>query len=374
MTADVGPIDGARPEDLARPEDPDVEVAPDGSPVTEPPADRARPQSRVVTRSLPAGWRTIAAKEIADNLLSVRFIVLLLIVGLAAASTVYFSSQAITQSSQDIRTALNQAFIPPTGFLLMFTVSKDPFPYPFYSLVGFVIPLIGIAFGFDAVNGERSQGTLPRLVAQPIYRDDVINGKFIAGIVVIALLLGALTAIVAGVGIVRLGIVPDPSDIVRLIAWLVVSIAYVGFWLAFSMLCSVVFRRAATSAIAAFGAWLALTLFFGLIASLLGNFLSPADTGSTADQIAANQQATAMVARLSPTTLYQEATSAVLNPFERNVGGDPTAQQTDQAIAATVSADQSLLLVWPQVVAIVALTVVVFAAAYVSFMRQEVRA
>jgi len=361
MTADVGPIDEGLPGNPA-----------DAEAVVETPVAPRRP--RIQARALPAGWRTIAAKELADNLLSVRFIVLLLIVGLAAASTVYFASQAITQSSQDIRTALNQTFIPPTGFLLMFTVSKDPFPYPFYALVGFVIPLIGIAFGFDAVNGERSQGTLPRLVAQPIYRDDVINGKFLAGIVVIALLLTALTAIVAGVGIVRLGIVPDPSDIVRLVAWLVVSIAYVGFWLAFSMLCSVVFRRAATSAIAAFGAWLALTLFFGLIASLLGNFLSPAGTGATVDQVTANQQTTAMVARLSPTTLYQEATSAVLNPFERNVAGDPTAQQTDRAIAATVSADQSLLLVWPQVVAIVALTVVVFAGAYVNFMRQEVRA
>jgi ABC-2 type transport system permease protein len=33
-----------------------------------------------------------------------------------------------------------------------------------------------------------------------------------------------------------------------------------------------------------------------------------------------------------------------------------------------------LLLVWPQIVALLALTVVVFAAAYVAFMRQEIRA
>ena len=335
---------------------------------------RATVRPPVDTRRLPAGWRTIAAKEIADNLLSVRFLVLLVIVGLAAASTVYFSSQAISASSQDIRSSLNQVFIPPSGFLLMFTVSQDPFPFPFYGLVGFVVPLIGIAFGFDAVNGERAQGTLPRLVAQPIYRDDVINGKFVAGIAVIALLLAALTAIVAGIGIVRLGIVPDLSDVVRLVAWLVVSIVYVGFWLAFSMLCSVVLRRAASSALVAFGVWLALTLFFGLIASLVGNIVSPAGANDTADAVVANAQATEMISRLSPTTLYQEATVALLNPLERTVAGVVLPQQTDQAIASTISVDQSLLLVWPQVVAMVALTVVVFAAAYVTFMRQEVRA
>ena len=36
--------------------------------------------------------------------------------------------------------------------------------------------------------------------------------------------------------------------------------------------------------------------------------------------------------------------------------------------------DQSILLVWPQIVALVALTVVMFALAYVLFLRQEVRA
>ena len=42
--------------------------------------------------------------------------------------------------------------------------------------------LFQIAFGFDDISGERSEGTLPRLVSQPIYRDDVINGKFAAGL------------------------------------------------------------------------------------------------------------------------------------------------------------------------------------------------
>ena len=50
------------------------------------------------------------------------------------------------------------------------------------------------------------------------------------------------------------------------------------------------------------------------------------------------------------------------------------AQQAAQQIPTLLAFDQSLLLVMPQVVALVALTVVCFAAAYVAFMRQEVRA
>ena len=69
----------------------------------------------------------------------------------------------------------------------------------FHEFIGILGPLLGIAFGFDAINGERSPGTLPRLVSQPIHRDEIINGKFVAGIGAIALALGCLIAIVGGV-------------------------------------------------------------------------------------------------------------------------------------------------------------------------------
>src|SRR2546426_11705842 len=200
------------------------------------------------------GWRTVAAKELADHVLSRRFLVLLAILGLAALATVYFSSQLI-------RDAATQASGSPALFLRLFTVTGDQFPFPFFSLVSFVLPLIGIAFGFDAINGERAEGTLPRLLAQPIHRDDVINGKFAAGLAVIAVILASVTAFVAGFGIFRLGIVPSGDEVWRIVAWIVVSIVYVAFWLAFAMLCSVAIRRSSTAALVAVGVWLAFSLF-----------------------------------------------------------------------------------------------------------------
>jgi ABC-2 type transport system permease protein len=112
------------------------------------------------------------------------------------------------------------------------------------------------------VNGERHQGTLPRLLSQPIHRDDVINGKFAAGLAVIALVLVAMAAVISGFGLLRLGITPDPSEVVRLGAWLLVTILYVGLWLAFGTLLSVVIRRAATSALVGFGVWLFVAMPF----------------------------------------------------------------------------------------------------------------
>ena len=76
-------------------------------------------------------------------------------------------------------------------------------------------------------------------------------------------------------------------------------------------------------------------------------------------------------------TPYQQATVVLLNPSYRTVGvilPSQAAQLQSGGLASVLPIDQSLLLVWPQVVAIVGLTVACFAAAYVLFLRQEVRA
>ena len=79
------------------------------------------------------------------------------------------------------------------------------------------------------------------------------------------------------------------------------------------------------------------------------------------------------LSRVSPAVLYEETATALLNPEVRSLGL-VTLAQLDRAIVSDLTFGQSLLLVWPQVVGLVAGTVVIFAAAYVAFMRQEVRA
>ncbi|MCU0483938.1 MAG: ABC transporter permease [Chloroflexi bacterium] len=313
-----------------------------------------------------AGWLIVARKELADHLLSARFFVLLVLLGLVATATTFFASDAI-------RGATEAASETPSIFLKLFLVGQDPLP-AFFVLVGFILPLLGIAFGFDAVSGERAEGTLPRLVAQPIYRDDVINGKFAAGLAVISLILAVVTALVAAVGIIRLGVVPTAEDILRLAIWLLVSVVYVGFWLAFATLCSVAVRRAATALLAAVGLWIVATLFASLLASLVAGAVAPLPADATTEQVIANASLTDSLARLAPPTLYSEATTIILDPSARTTSSFILTSQAYRAVSSSLPVEQSLLLVWVQVVGIVALTVVSFAVAYVLFMRQEVRA
>jgi ABC-2 type transport system permease protein len=314
------------------------------------------------------GWVVVMRKELAEGLTSLRFAILLGLLALAAAVPIYATSGAIRDAAEG---ATGVAAL----FLALFTVGADPVP-SFVALVGFVAPLLGIAFGFDAINGERAQGTLPRLLSQPIHRDDVINGKFAAGLVMIAVAVTAMMLLVAGIGIIRLGIVPAPSEVMRLIGWLMLTIVYVGLWLAFATLCSVLVRRAATSALIAIGLWLVLSLFGVLLAQLVAGVIDPGGAAATGTDAVGHAQLEQQLSSISPSTLYNQATTALLNPSATAVTVPGLAQliQLSQQIPTQLSLDQSLLVAWPQIVILVALTIGCFAAAYIAFLRQEVRA
>jgi len=310
------------------------------------------------------GWRAVARKELADHLLSGRFVVLMAVLGIATAAAVFAASGGIRDvapAAQGI-TAL---------FLKLFTVTTEPVPFPLIVFVGFLAPLLGIMFGFDAVNGERSQGTLPRLLSQPIHRDEVILGKFVAGLAVVAIMLASLVLFVSGIGIFRLGVVPSAAEVTRLLVWLVLAVVYVGFWQALATLTSVLARRASTSALIPVGAWLVLTLFGSFIFGALAGVVAPRDGGADAE--VAYLQAEQTISQISPITLFQQGSTVLLDPEVRTVGL-VTLEQVDRAIISELNLTQSLLVVWPQLVILVAMTAVMFALAYVAFLRQEVRA
>jgi ABC-2 type transport system permease protein len=329
------------------------------------PADRERSAPR-------SGWMVVAAKEFGDHLLSIRFAVLVIILGIAAAVPLYFLSGLIRQAAEG-------ATAYPALFIALFWQTpavNDNLSLP--SVVGFLAlvgPLLGLTFAFDAINGERAAGTLPRLLSQPIHRDDVVNGKFAAGLAVIALVLVAMVGAITAFALIRLGIVPNASEVLRVVLWILVTFVYVSLWLAFGMLLSVVVRGAASSALIGFGVWLLLSLFGPLIVSLIGGLIAPV-AGTAAEQLQslASQQA---LFRLLPDTLYREASLTLLNPQVTSISTPATIagyEQAQQRIPSLLSLDQSFILVWPQVVGLVAMTVVCFALAYVLFMRQEVRA
>jgi ABC-2 type transport system permease protein len=321
---------------------------------------------------------TIFRKELADHFGSTRFLILfclIFIVALVSSQMVGSNLQQALESES--RPGLAGNTRPSELFLLLFTM-----PGPYFSLVQFIAffgPLIGIITGFDAINRERSAGTLSKLVAQPIFRDAVINGKFLAGVTTISIMLLGLVMLITGFGLVTLGIVPGVSEVARLIVYLIVSIAYVSFWLGLSILFSIWFRAVATSALAAVALWIVFSFFIGFAADLVANAAAPVENPMDRAQQVRHARVAEAASLASPAVLYSESTSTILNPYRRTnqewvwgMVGD-FERLSMSRFQNPLSLGQSILVVVPYLTLLFGLTLVCFGLSYLTFMRQEIR-
>jgi len=257
-------------------------------------------------------------------------------------------------------------------FLLYFTTSGD-LVYSYATFLSFIGPIMGIALGFDAVNNERSQGTLNRLAAQPIYRDEIINAKFLAALVTVISIIVPMLLIFVGSAIITGGVTPGCEDAARMLLFAVYTIVYTALWLAISVIFSVICNKASTSIMASMGLWLFLTFFWTFISTAAADLIYPIDQAAAQADVYNNYSLGVALGRFSPYYIFIEAVNTILNPSIRGVGV-AAAGAYDGAVTSFLSFDQSVMLVWPHLTALFALAVIGFAAAYISFMRQEIRA
>ena len=322
--------------------------------------EQAKPQGR--EGSPWTGLWAVVTKEMADSLGSVRMLILELLIVLTAAGTVYGASQNLRETvSQD-----------PFIFLKLFTTGRDPLP-AFIGFLGFLVPLLAIALAFDAINGEFNQRTMSKVLAQPIYRDALLLGKFLSGLFTLVLALAAIWLLIIGLGLLQLGLPPSGEEVARSLWFLLATIFYGGIWLALALVFSIIFRQPATAALASIAVWLFFTVFWGIIANLLAQTLAPAPPGD-GQALATQLEAGLLLARLSPNTLFSESAVALLNPIVRSLGVIMPFQVEGIVPGAPLPLGESLLLIWPHLTGLIATTILLFALGYVLFQRQEIRA
>ncbi len=324
----------------------------------------ARSRSRADDQVIPP-FRVLVQKEIADQVRSWQFIILIVIITLTALGSLY---TALSNLSEAIKPD------DPTSsyiFLKLFTLSDGTMP-SFFVFLSFLGPVVGIALGFDAVNSEQNRGTLSRLLAQPLHRDYIINAKFVASLTVISVMFFALGMLVTGLGVLATGVAPTPEEFARILLFLVVSIVYVAFWLNMSVFLSVKFRQPATSALTGMAVWVFFTVFYTMIINMIIKGMNtPAVQASPSSQILLVKLKLTLL-RFAPNVLYSEAVSSLLMPSVRSLS-PLTVEQLSGALPGPLPLGQSILLVWPHITALVAGTVIWFVLAYVPFMRREIR-
>jgi len=324
-------------------------------------ASEISPASKVREGSPWTGLWAVVGKEMADHLTSARMQILEVLIVLTAAGTVFSAIQNLR------RTPGEDQFL----FLQLFTTARDPLP-AFTGFLGFLVPLIAIALAFDAINGEFNRGTMARLLSQPIYRDALLLGKFLAGFLTMSLVLTAIWLLIMGAGLIGLGVPPSTEEVLRGLLFLFGTMIFGGIWLAVALNFSIVFKQPATAALASIATWLFFIVFWGMLAGIFARLLHPVRTGMPSE-ILAQAQTEILLARFSPVTLYTEIVLGLLNPAVRSLGLVLPIQLHGALLGSPLPMGESLMLIWPQLTSMAAATILLFALGYVLFQRQEIR-
>jgi ABC-2 type transport system permease protein len=315
-----------------------------------------------------SGIGAIVRKELADQFSSYRFSILFALIAMVSLITTYMVGTGL-------REELSGVAKPEFVFLMLFTSTG-----PLFSLVQFVAffgPLIGLVLGFDSINRERSSGTLSKLASQPIYRDAIINGKFLAGVIVISIMLTSILFVTTGLGLKVIGVVPGIEEIWRLFIYLVISVFYISFWLGISILFSILFRGIATSALATLAIWIFFSFFVSMGASVVANAVVPGARAEDPESFMKKMRIERSISLISPMQLYNDSTSIIIDPMRKTTQSmvlmGPIERISSARFQRPLALSQSIYVVIPHIISLIAISVIFFGISYAVFMRQEIR-
>lgn len=163
------------------------------------------------------------------------------------------------------------------------------------SLTIFLVPLVALLISHDAIVGETERGTMLLLLSYPVSRGQVLLGKFVGHLAILAFatVLGYGTAAVT---LAATGAAIDSQSWAAFAAMIGSSILLGAVFIAIGYLISVLVRERATAAGIAIGVWLLFVVVFDMV--LLGVLV--ADQG----RMISSDIVTALLL-LNPTDVYR---------------------------------------------------------------------
>ena len=179
------------------------------------------------------------------------------------------------------------------------------------SLAVYLVPLVALLMSFDAIAGETERGTLPLLLTYPASRGQIVLGKFLAHMAVLALAMavgyGLAAAVTMGTA------TAERAGLGALLRLFWTSLVLGAVFLGVGYLISALSRRASGAAGLAIAVWLVLIVLYDLAllalvvadkgGALIARVLTPALVANPADAFRlynlATSEATAAAAGLS---------------------------------------------------------------------------
>ncbi len=356
------------------------------------------------------GLFNVARKEFIDHLTSRKFIIILGLFLIVSSIAVYQGVGDYNRELTQYKEQISQTKEVPVSWM-----PQKPSILLVFQRMSWQITMLGgilaIAMGFDLITREKESRSLKSLLSHPVFRDEVINGKALGGI--LALVFAAGIAIVISLAMLLLfSIVPTMDEFTRIIIFGTVTVLFLITYFAVALMMSTVSRDSGSSLIYALIILFALSFFMPTFAnvvetSVVGEppefpgmhyvhirsvnadkneseaIISPPVTPVSEEEMKRYEEESNAywekrraihdaISVVVPNENFQAVTQVVLNPhFERFQYGVQYGEPPDAGEEKSLS--EALGIVWKNILALVIFPLVFFAVAYVKFMRMDIR-
>ena len=247
--------------------------------------------------------------------------------------------------------------------------------------------LVAITIGFNTIKRESSEGSLKVLLSYPIYRDQVILGKLLGGLVVISIALASSMGVSFAVYVKVADFIPEVSTLINYSMLIMLSIILLSGYLGLSILLSLAFKENKTTLLVLFfilGVFNSEILYsYGIVLSngLYGqslritdlnniqSLLNPQPLGSLQDFLASapsldprSQALQDLFVGLSPAHGFTSASLALMVRYRMILSGDATIMSFWDVIINNLRSITALILI----------PIITFAGSYVLFTRRDI--
>lgn len=224
----------------------------------------------------------------------------------------------------------------------------------YVSIVGAILAVI---LGANTLSEERESGGLKLILSRPVYRDQLLWGKWLGNTAVLAALLGLVflfnSVLLVGVG----GIMPTAVELLRLFVFTLLALAYMLIFLSLAMFLSLRLNSSATVFLVSLVVWMVVSFVMPQMAEtqMVNSSVVNSISGAI-NQIPQDTAVSQAINALSPTWHLRHIGGQLLQaaPGSGALGGVTLAGHTLTAL---------LVLLAP--------TVVLVAASFATFLRNE---
>ena len=300
----------------------------------------------------------VASKEFSDVVRSKRFIALIVIFGLVMTAAMATIHVQVAQTMPGPPVPMPRRFLG----LMAFTLS---------STMSFFAPVTGVALGCDTISGEREKGTLKIVLAQPVFRDTVINGKFLAATSAVSLAVFITSLAGVGASTMILGVTPTGDEALRLALFMIFSVLFTMTYYGISAFLSTVSKKTSQSVILGVTVWAVFAFVIPLVASFIALLIAPPEFAPgqpLRESMRRFMVIEETIASITPNYHFQKIGGYLLNPYATYVS--PYQHAEGQEAASVTS---GLTYAGPNILVLTIVTTLTFIASYLVFTRQEVR-